>query len=200
MRTGFAVLIAVVLLLGVLVFWVSSPGEGPSVTEAAPTTSSTSTPTSTSTTATSATTSIPPTSSTTTAPDTTAGHVVETVEEAEEILREHYLRWFGGIFHEDPERIRSTVILEGQVESATSQFGVMEFEAEPTSGGIRFADIQILRGDSECLAIWAEVSATFRDGQSAGVSVFRWTNQGWKLLSSWQFKEDLWEGDCESSL
>ena len=154
--------------------------------------------------ATSTTTSTQVTSTTSTDDPTTStvadSHVVETVAEAEEILRNHYSIWFRGIYHQDETLIRETVVSQQQIAAAVSQFGSMRFIAEPTTEGLNLEDVDILRSDPNCLAIWATVSADFRDGSTSGVVVMRWTESGWKMLSSWTLREDLWEDDCESQL
>ena len=53
-------------------------------------------------------------------------HIVETVEEAEEILRELWFGWFEGIYNQDEDRIREVVATEESVEEAKSQFGQVE--------------------------------------------------------------------------
>ncbi|MFQ5523113.1 MAG: hypothetical protein ACE5F5_06000, partial [Acidimicrobiia bacterium] len=73
---------------------------------------------------------------TTTAVGTTTttieSHVVETVEEAEAILRELWFGWFEGIYNQDEDRIREVVATEEQVEDARAQFDVMTFTEPPT--------------------------------------------------------------------
>jgi predicted RNase H-like HicB family nuclease len=111
-------------------------------------------------------------------PDTTTtsaaegSHVVETVEEAEEILRELWFGWFEGIYHQDEDRIREVVGNPEQIQNAVDQFGVMEFEHMPTLSGISLDETEILRSDSECLALWSEVEADFRDGSLEGFMSF----------------------------
>jgi hypothetical protein len=188
MRRVIAALIVVGLAVGVLVLWPRPVAEENVDSEAL---------------GSATTTSDVVTTTTTTGTTSTTGeesHVVETVEEAEEILREHYLRWFLGIYSEDESLIRSTAILESQVEAAKSQFGIMEFDAQPTSEGLQFSGTEILRSDEDCLAVWAEISATFRPGNTQGVVVFRRIGTEWRMLSSWPLRGDLWEADCESLL
>lgn len=142
---------------------------------------------------------------TTTLPTTTTTtvefpRVVETVEEAEAVLRTYYLGWFEGIYHEDEDRIREVVATDRQVEVARDQFGVMDFSDTPAPGGITFSLTEILRSDEECLAIWARINVEFREVEFEQLQVFRRSDNTWVLLSSWLFKEDLWEQDCEAVL
>jgi hypothetical protein len=187
-----AVLLAAGLAIALLLLWWFRPVEDtPPVTEAAPATTTTTTTTLATTTT---------TLSTTTTTTDAGSHVVETVEEAEEILAFHYYRWFTGIHDEDEELIRSLVILDSQAEAAVNQFGSMEFTGAPSLDGFEFVDTEILQSDAGCLAIWSLSSADFRPGSSEGVTIFRWHDSQWKFLSSWRFREDLWEADCDSLL
>lgn len=192
MRRVIAALIVVGLTVAVILLWPSPTAEIPPDTLAGPTT--------TTTTAESTTTTVPDTTT------TTAGegsHVVETVEEAEEILRELWFGWFEGIYLQDEERIREVVVLEETVETARESFGQMEFSREPTLDLVNLEATEVLRSDAECLALWSVMSVTqFRDGatDSGGVHVVRYTEDGWRLLSVWQHREDLWEEDCDSLL
>jgi hypothetical protein len=126
--------------------------------------------------------------------------VVETVEEAEEILRELWFGWFEGIYNQDEERIREVVVLEETVETAKESFGT-EFARAPQPSDITFDDAEILRTDSECLAVFATMRLSgFREGSSGGVYVLRSTEEGWSRLSTWSERNDLWEADCDSIL
>ena len=190
MRRVIAALIVVGLTAAVILMWPSPTAEIPPDTLAGATT--------TTTTAESTTTTVPDTTTTTTAGE--GSHVVETVEEAEEILRELWFGWFEGIYHQDVERIREVVVLEETVETARESFGI-EFEREPRRDDIEFFETEILRSDTECLAVWAEMQLTgFREGTSDGVYVLRRVDQAWARLSTWIEQGDLWEADCESTL
>jgi len=127
-------------------------------------------------------------------------HVVETVEEAEEILRELWFGWFEGIYNQDEDRIREVVATEELFESAANQFGVMVFNDLPHEAEVMVEMTEILHADDDCLAVWSEVSAKFRDGRSDGVQILRWVGDHWLLLSVWTNKGDLWGADCESVL
>lgn len=190
MRRVIAALVVVGLVVAVILLWPSPTAEIPPDTLAGATTTTTSTSLTTTTTS----------SQTTTSTVGEDSHVVETVEEAEEILKHHYYRWFRGIHDEDESLIRSTVILESQVEAALAQFGVMEFNEPPTPEGLHVEQIDLLRSDEECLAVFAQLSADFREGSTQGVVVFRFAESSWKFLSSWQLRGDMWEADCESTL
>lgn len=190
MRRVIAALVVVGLAVGVVLLWPRATTEETPTTLAGPTTTA-----STSTTT-------PSTSTTTTVPDSTTttitdSHVVETVEEAETILRELWFGWFEGIYNEDEDRIREVVGNPEEVESAVNQFGAMDFTTEPTADGLHFGETEILRSDNQCLAIWSEVSANFREGSLAGVHVFRWLSDRWLLVNTWPLRDDLWETDCD---
>jgi hypothetical protein len=126
--------------------------------------------------------------------------VVETVEEAEEILRELWFGWFEGIYNQDEDRIREVVVLEETLETAKESFGI-EFARAPRPSDITFSESEILRADTECLAVWTVLELSgFREGSSEGVEIVRWTGDRWKSLSTWTNPNDLWGADCESSL
>jgi hypothetical protein len=192
MRRVIAALVVVGLAIAVVVLWPRSDDVN--------TAGEVTTTTSTSTTAPDSTTTTSTTVATTSTTSVLDDHVVETVEEAEAIIASHYYRWFRGIYEEDASLIRSTVILDEQVDAAIAQFGQMEFTSEPHPEGFSFAETEILESNAHCLAVWTIVSASFRAGSSEGVLVFRTVNSEWKFLSSWQSTADLWEADCESSL
>lgn len=191
MRWVIAALVVVGLAVGVVLAWPSGTDSPPVTLADAATTTSTSLPPDT-------TTSVADT--TTTADDGETSHVVETVEEAEEILRELWFGWFEGIYNEDEDRIREVVVLEETVDTAQQSFG-SDFSAEPEPDDISFEETEILRSDDECLAIWTEmVLEGFREGRSGSVHVLRMAEGDWQRLSLWRFREDLWAADCESQL
>lgn len=198
MRTVIGMLIAAALAIGVLVFWFDSPTQTTPVTEIAlPSTSSTS---STATTVSGETT----TTSTTTAPETTTtsveSHVVETVEEAETILRDLWFGWFEGIYNEDEDRIREVVATEHQLNLAREQVGVMTFEEEPRPEDFAYSETRILRADSNCTVVSTTAQFSgFTVGSSEDVHVLRWDDR-WKFFSLWAFEDDLWEADCDVDL
>lgn len=131
---------------------------------------------------------------------TSSGHVVETVEEAETILRELWFGWFQGIYNEDEDRIREVVVTEETVQTAKESFGI-EFAAPPSTSSITFMETEILRSDRGCLAVWTVMQLNdFREGSSAGVNVLRWVDDRWKQLSIWRSQQDVWEAECESLL
>ena len=136
----------------------------------------------------------------TTTTTTSESHLVTTVEEAEAVLRQLWFGWFEGIYNQDEERIREVVGTETALDNAVVQFGVMEFAGPPTPEGVSISDIQILRADNDCLAIWAQVTSDFRTGSTQVVQVFRRADDSWLLVSLWTFRGDLWEADCESQL
>lgn len=192
MRRVIAALVVVGLAVAVVILWPRSTADESPSTLAGPTTT-----TVTSTSVPPATTTEPPPQSTTT---TTGSHVVETVEEAESILRELWFGWFEGIYNQDEERIREVVVLEETVETAKESFGV-DFARAPQPEDISFENTEILRSDEECLAVWAVMTLDgFRQGTTDGVYVLRRVDDGWSRLSTWIERDDLWEADCESTL
>ncbi|HEX6222485.1 MAG TPA: hypothetical protein VF115_15445 [Acidimicrobiia bacterium] len=192
MRRIVGVLIAIALGIGVFVLWPRSTDDAPPNTEASGT--------STTTTTTEATTTSTTDGTTTT---TEGSHVVETVEEAEGILRELWFGWFEGIYNQDEERIREVVILEETVETAAQNFGQMEFARAPALDLIDISGAELLMTTDECIAVWAELDVSeFRSSAqgSSGVYVLRWNEDHWELLSVWTSRNDIWEADCESLL
>jgi hypothetical protein len=139
--------------------------------------------------------------STTTTEDS---HVVTTVEEAEEILRGLWFGWFEGIYTQDEERIKEVVGSHRLLDNAKAAFESVSFVAAPTIEGVVLDEAEILLSDEICLVIWSGSDVVFLDNPQGtlreGVDVFRWTENGWLMVSSWQHKSDLWETDCESVL
>ncbi len=182
-------LIAVALVAGLAIgVWVLWPQAEP----APSTTTTVNVSTSTS--------SLAATTTTQSSSTTLAPQVVTTVEEAEAILAELWFGWFEGIYNQDEARIREVVGSQTALDNALAQFGVMEFTAAPEPAGIHVAEVEILRSDSSCAAMWAAVQADFRQGATSGVHVFRHVGDSWLLVSLWVHREDLWEADCESQL
>lgn len=140
---------------------------------------------------------------TTTQPSSTtlAPQVVTTVEEAEAILAELWFGWFEGIYNQNEARIREVVGSQTALDNALAQFGVMEFTAAPEPDQVTLSDTEILRSDESCLVIWTTVTlSVFREGSSTSVHVLRWSGDRWVSVGLWEFKEDLWQNDCESQL
>lgn len=141
--------------------------------------------------------------STTAAGTTTTSNgslVVTTVEEAEAILRELWFGWFEGIYNQDEDRIKEVVGTQAQLQAARNQFDRMEFGATPEPALITFSDLELLRADESCVAMWAEVSASFRPGATEGVQVLRRADDRWVFAGFWTHRDDLWEADCDSQL
>jgi hypothetical protein len=192
MRMVIAALVVVGLAIAVAVLWPRSDDENAAGEATSTTSTSTTAPNSTTTTSTTV-----ATSSTTSVLD---DHVVETVEEAEEILRELWFGWFEGIHNQDEERIREVVATEHQLELALEQFETMTFDRPPDPADISYADTEILRSSNDCTAIWTTATFSgFTEGSSTDVHVLRWSD-GWRFFSLWAFKKDLWEADCEADL
>jgi hypothetical protein len=152
------------------------------------------------------TTSLPATTSTSTPGSTTttgaSSHVVTTVEEAEEILRDLWFGWFEGIYNQDEDRIKEVVGSQSLLENARTAFGTPS-EQEPRRSDFDISDIEILRADEECLAVWATLDASSYIGSPAtetSVHVLRRPSEGWVFVAFWINKDDLWEADCESQL
>ena len=188
MRRVIAALIVASLAVGVLVLWPRPVAEENVDPEALGSTTTTSAVVITTT-----------TTGTTSTTDE-GSHVVETVEEAEEILRELWFGWFEGIYNQDEDRIREVVASLHQLDLALQQFGSMEFAAEPTPSAISFEQTEILLATEDCTAIWTESTfKDFIDGTSTDVHILRW-EAGWRFFSLWAYRDDLWEADCESQL
>ncbi|MGB7859198.1 MAG: hypothetical protein WBM90_01730, partial [Acidimicrobiia bacterium] len=149
-RIAIAGLIAVGLAIGIWLLWpTEEPTVGSATTVAAASSTSSSQTASTPGT----------TASATTTSTVVASHVVETVEEAEEILRALWFGWFEGIYNQDVDRIREVVVLEEQIASARAAFGA-SFTGPPSPEGVTLLDFEILRSDEECLATWARLDIT----------------------------------------
>ena len=190
-RIAVAGLVVIGLAFGIWILW--SDGDPASDTAttiaAAPTTT---TPVATPTT------SLPAVTTTSLAD---GSHVVETVEEAEEILRELWFGWFEGIYNQDVDRIREVVATEDSVTQAIEQFAAMEFSREPHPDDIHFRDSEILRTDESCLAVWTALRlGGFREGETQNVHVLRLRDGHWVRLGLWVNTSDLWETDCDSVL
>ncbi|MDH3463900.1 MAG: hypothetical protein OEM32_09780 [Acidimicrobiia bacterium] len=183
-------LIVIGLAIGVWLLW---PGnDGTPVTSTMPTettVSSSSEPAITTTT--------PPPGSTT---DSDTVEVIDTVEEAEELLRNLWFGWFEGIYLEDEERIKEVVASQNQLDAAVAAFGVMTFDFPPTPEGIVLTEIEILRADSECTAVWAKLEVTFRAATTEGVHLLRIFQGTWHMVNLWQLRGDLWSQDCAAQL
>ena len=149
-------------------------------------------------------TSLAPTTTTTTLMGTTTTavgvNVVETVEEAEAILRELWFGWFEGIYNQDEDRIREVVATQRFLDNARAAFETMEFIKEPRPSDITISGLEILRSDEECLVLWSRVDASPIVGEGAvseSVDVLRWVDDSWRMATAWVYKEDLWAQDCE---
>ena len=194
LRRVIAGLVLVGLAIGVWLLWPEENQASPSATTvlaAEPTTPPPS--------------SAPPTiapeqsTSTTLADD----QIVDSVEEAEAILRELWFGWFEGIYNQDEERIREVVATEEQVNRAIELFDTLDFESEPSLNGLLINEIEILRADLDCTALWADADATAFRGESAsgsGVWILRRADDAWRIASLWASRNDLWEADCDALL
>lgn len=177
-------LVVIVLAFGVWIVWPRGGLETSSTTSAG-NTSTTITPTTT-----------PPTT-TTTEP---VAEVIETAEQAEDLLRKFWFGWFEGIYNQDEDRIKEVVAGQRLFENAVNQFGSMEFNGPPIASALGFGGTEILRADADCTAIWSITSVPFRDGDTAGAVVFREVEGTWRVASIWANKNDLWEQDCDAQL
>ena len=129
-------------------------------------------------------------------------HGVQTVEEAEEILRELWFGWFEGIHNQDEDRIREVVATEELVDAAKAAAGA-SFVSAPKMEGVVLRSTEILRAEDDCLATWGTVDVSlFRGPQafSENVVVMRLVDDHWRILSTWTYREDVWEPECDSSL
>lgn len=187
MRRVIPVLAVVLLVAAVWFFW---PDDADSPTTTTPEASGST-----------STTSPPDPTTTGVTPTTTDGsHVVETVGEAEAILRELWFGWFEGIYNQDEDRIREVVGTQAMLDNARSAFGQMQFSSTPSVEGIQLTSAELLRADEDCLALWSGIGASFRDGSSEGAQVARWDGSKWLLVSVWRNRNDLWGADCDSEL
>lgn len=179
-RLAVAVAVVIALAVGVWMLWPDDE-RGATTTEPLAASTTTSSPTTTEP-----------------APTTTEDdHIVETVAEAEEILREIWFAWFEGIYNQDKDRIREVVVTEEQVEDAVQRFGESEFSRKPESSDISFSGTEILQSDKECVAVWTRVVLTgFREGSSEGVHILRRSRDKWLLHTLWRHRNDLWQTDC----
>jgi hypothetical protein len=179
-RLAVAVAVVIALAVGVWMLWPDDE-RGATTTE----------PLAASTTTISSTTTEP-------APTTTEDdHIVDTVEEAEEILREFWLGWFQGLYHRDLARIRPLVASDAIEETARTQFGAIDFQREPTAEAIALSDVELLLSDETCLAVWSSLDVRELTGASTeGVHVFRWINGKWRYASLWAYRNDVWQDDC----
>lgn len=180
-------LIVIGLVFGVWIVWPRAEDEPPPTTQvAARSTTSLATTTTTQE------------ETTTTAAATAA--VIETVEQAEDLLREFWFGWFEGIYNQDEDRIKEVVASQAQLDAARSAFDEMPFDDAPTSATVELSDVELLRADEECVALWAVLTVSFRDGSAQGVHVFRQTDAGFKFVNLWPLRGDLWDQDCEAQL
>jgi len=195
MRRVIAALVVVGLAIAVVALWPRSDA-GDTAAEATTTTSTTTTtepdPTTTSSTTV-------PTTSTTSVPD---DHVVETVEEAEAILRELWFGWFEGIYYEDEDRIREVVVTEQFLDAGVNAMGSLDFVSEPSEQGLTFIELELLMATSDCLAVWSVTEPDFVEVEEprSGVDVLRNRDGSWGFASSWKFRADRWETDCTAEL
>lgn len=189
LRRLVAGLIVIGLAFGVWIFW---PDPEPLATT---TTLAGATPTITTSTS-----LLTTTTDATTITTTSNGiEIVDSPAKAEALLRELWFGWFEGIYDQDVERIKEVVASQNQLDAAIAAFGVMTFESSPTRDGIVLTEIEILRADADCTAIWAGVQISgFREADFFGVHVFRYLDRSWMFVAIWEFANDLWEGDCEA--
>jgi hypothetical protein len=89
------------------------------------------------------------------------------------------------------------------LDAALAQFGVMEFSAPPSAEALNIEQLEILRSDDDCLAVWVIGVAPFLEAASnsvMSVEVMRFVGEAWVLVSTWRNQNDLWESDCEAQL
>ena len=190
-RRLIAGLILAGLAIGVWVLWPKGDSDTATTTPV-PLAVATTTPSVVTTTATSTT--------TTPLPDS---HVVTSVEEAEEILRELWFGWFEGIYNQDEDRIREVVGSQSFLDAGRNAFGSLAFTREPASDAVEFQELEVLVATEDCLAVWSESSADRFLGPGSnrtGVDILRWKEGGWLLVSTWSLRGDLWESDCKAEL
>ncbi len=178
-RRLIAALIVVGLGAGVWFLWPRGGADGPTTTP--PVAVATSTTLGVETTVT-----LPPSTITT----STEPAVVESVEDAEVILRELWFGWFEGIYNQDEERIREVVASQSMVE-APGRRSAPEFTGPPSTG---VCACEILRSSYRWWLHWQSgvMSSNFRAGNSSGVFVIRRRGSHWKLIHMGS-RGDLWE-------
>ncbi|HEY6627784.1 MAG TPA: hypothetical protein VI193_02230 [Acidimicrobiia bacterium] len=185
-RRVIAGLVVVGLAIGIWVLWPrAEPSPSPTTTTHA-VASSTSTKVATRTTS-----------------STLETHVVTTVEEAEEILRQLWFGWFEGIYNQDEERIKEVVATQALLDDAVTAFPTATFNGAPTESDIQLTDGELLFADQECLVVWATLDVTDISGEGAietSVYVMRWVGGAWRLTTLWVHRDDLWERDCDAVL
>ncbi|MGD2100763.1 MAG: hypothetical protein PVG83_00860 [Acidimicrobiia bacterium] len=188
MRTVILGLIAFGLAVAVFLVWPRGSDEEPAGTTVPATSTS---PAETTTTL---------TAGVTTTPDDS--HVVETVEEAEEILRELWFGWFEGIYNQDEERIREVVATAQFLDAGIAAFNTLSFMRPPAPDAMEFDELEVLRATDDCTAVWSVSRADFLDAAEArsGVDILRFDRGHWRFASSWQLRNDLWEADCATQL
>lgn len=188
-----AVLIVVGLGVGVWLLWPRDDSESSSTTSPVAAASSTTGSPGTTTTA-------GPGEPTTT--ETDGSHVVETVEEAEAILRELLMARYEAIYLQDEDLLRIAVATDRAFQDGIAAFGQVAFTGDPSADSLTVDGSRILRSDPECLVVFAEIdpSAFIAGEASSGVVVMRNLAGLWKWMSLWQFEGDLWEADCDALL
>ncbi len=84
--------------------------------------------------------------------------MVETVAEAESILRQLWFGWFEGIYNQDEERIKEVVGTQALLDNARDQLLWRHWISLPcrTRDEIEFGSLEVLRSDQECLADMVE--------------------------------------------
>ncbi len=144
-RRLIAGLIVVGLAFGIWVLWPRHDSDP------LPTTLPQAAVTSTTSTSSTATTAEAPTTTSTTLPES---HVVETVDEAEAILRDLWFGWFEGIYNQDEDRIKEVVGTQALLDAARD--AIRCDGVRPTHPSVRTISIEeseILRTDDECLVL-----------------------------------------------
>jgi hypothetical protein len=185
LRRVIAGLVVVGLAIGIWVLWPrKEPGPSPTTTIHA-VNSSTSTKVATRTTG-----------------STVDSHVVTTVEEAEDILRQLWFGWFEGIYNQDEERIKEVVATQALLDDGKDAFGA-DFVSPPTADAITFSETEILQSDADCLVTWGQMDVSPFRGAGAttqNVVVIRRVEDQWYLATTWVHKGDRWEADCTADL
>ncbi|MGA7282898.1 MAG: hypothetical protein WBZ40_14105, partial [Acidimicrobiia bacterium] len=75
-------------------------------------------------------------STTTTSNTSSDTHVVETVAEAESILRDIWFGWFEGIYNQDEERIKEVVGTQALLDAAREAFDTTAWQRPPSQAGV----------------------------------------------------------------
>jgi len=200
MRARVGLGLGVIAALAIAIWAAVSQGGDeppPTTTTSTLTTSSTeSRPSSTSTT-------VSTTTSTTEALPTTAaettGDPQDRTEEARQILRDLYYRWFDAIYRKDENAVLEISATSNNLDDFRRAISSVEFPRGPERSDIVIRDLEILRWDDSCLVVYAALDLSSWRGEgrvSTVVNVLLPVDGQWLFGTTWLYKDDLWQDDC----